>query len=377
MHGFKYGRPAMLVALLWSAFFVLPLHSAEEAPHVPLKSPFSTPVDMKTTAHFHSKYSDGKIWDQEIKTRYQWDGVTAYATELVKNPKTPNSERTSRSDCLYRPGELVRIHTILSGTTIEQTGAVFVTSKNSATQRLITPGEIFEAYSDGFGVAGYFDGYFYDDYFSRGAEVRSEQLGDVIHVSGQSKYGKAEAWLDSANGHLPQRVLINKAPEHYTTSGRIIRGVRFDQNDPRSDLVSSTLEIKDVKFNKDKQGQPYIQECTQLLTKTSQRGIESEASVRWTVDEIEFNPAFDSGSIYPHDAIKDRQDVTAEGASQLPFRWSQKARWVVPAANDLAASGAGGARTFRFQWLLLVNFGMLASLLAWWIYQRGRIRHGA
>lgn len=397
----------MGASLLWG---VCCLDAAEEspdssaaaaAPH-PIPSAFVTPVDVTLTVHLRGKYSSKvrPAWDQKYKTRYQWDGQTAYVTETLPDLEDPSSGRTLRLDAMFREGELVRFQSNLLNDKTENLLALLETTKYGINRQQGYVGDIFNSYS-GCAIVGYYDGYSFHEYFGADAEVTVEAItaatpeatpeatteettatagkatdetttettGDIIHVTGRSRFGNAQAWLNTKHGNLPERILIEKGPEHLTTAGRLVKDVRFENSDPKSHLTSVTVEVSHVTFKQDGQGRHYLHDCTQSLIEKSERGVEADETVRWSVDSITFEPAFNGGLIDPDVRIKDGDPVSVAGASQLPFSWSRKSRWVVPAAKHLAAGNSRGGRTRYFK-VLLINGGVLVGGLVWLLLRR-------
>lgn len=344
--------------------------SAAAPPASPIPSAFATPVDVTLTVHLQGKYS-GKIrpaWDQKYKTRYQWDGQTAYITETLPDVEDPSSGRALRLDAMYRDGELVRFQSSLLNEKAENFLATLETTRYGIKRQPACVGEIFNSYS-GCAVVGYYDGYSYLEYFGADADVTTETTGDITHVTARSKFGNAQAWLSVKQGNLPERILIEKGPEHLTTASRLVKDVRFENSDPKSNLTALTVEVSHVTIKEDGQGRHYLHDCTQSLIEKSERGVEAEETVHWSVDSIAFEPAFNGGLINPDVPIKDGDPVSAVGASQLPFSWSRKSRWVVPAARHLAAGNSRGGRARYFK-VLLINGGVLVGGLAWFLLRR-------
>lgn len=299
------------------------------------------PLDVSASVSQEVEFTDGLARKLVSTVRFRRDGETIYAVEAIDL----EGGKTSRTDHLYRNGELVRFNSQMSGATRDHLMAVFVSPKVSNKIGQIAAGDVFSVPPKSFPVVGCIDGFFVDDYFPDLPGVTVTETGDHARLECQTKYGKSEAWVDSDRECLPVRIRIEKGPEHFTTGMRRIGEILFDPKDPRSALTAIHLEVRDIKIERDGRGHHYITSCALVREKTSSRGRESKEVTRWTVNSITFDPQFEGGSIYPDVPISHGEQVSTEAASQLPYYWSKDERWVVPAAIGLTADSSRPERT--------------------------------
>lgn len=340
-----------------------------------------TPIDVtiKSRFTFHSETSETD-WDQAIEIVFRRDGETVYASERAATGQVTASaaagQVTMRVDCLYRHGELLRFQRVLEGETVKQQMAVFVSPKVGPSASKPAVGDVFTL-NPHCPIVGCVDGFFLDEYFPDAGRVSAEAANGEVHVRSQTNLGTAEAWLDPSRDNVPKRISIKKDSEHVTTSMRRVGDVLYDMKDPRSALKELWFEVADITVDKDTQGRPFLRRCSLRSKKVSDRGLEEEESTGWEVESIDLDPAFREGRIYPDVAISDGEAVTAEGAAHLPYMWSEKARWVVPAFS-LSADADLGEPAPRRKWRLYLiagaNIGLLAAAVVFWYVTRRRAR---
>ncbi len=328
------------------------------------------PAKLLGTTHFVRNFDKVPRWnsDQEFVERFgKTDGTLSFSSYL-KDPAQHDQRVVAHF--LFRNHELIyRQMQYLDGRLGHDSLRLTSNSANP-NSAVKTPGEIFSGGGD-FPVVGCIDGYFFEDYFPDG-ETQKDLDGEFVHLRGTSKYGRAQAWLDPLHSPLPKRIVIDKDVEHIIAANRRLGDIRFEKEVPESALISMRLELTVTKFGVAASGENFMAECQIVHSSDSRRGSEERSTTTWTVESIDFDPRSVEGKIYPEFDVADRTHVEVEGASQVPYVWSDKEQWAVPDVRFIADDHQLTRPTSnRFMAILLV-IGLVCGVVVFRLVSQSR-----
>jgi hypothetical protein len=263
------------------------------------------------------------------------DTGTCAVEQLIVSP-----EETLKSVSAYKHGEVVDFRLQLYEDETQDLVAQFHAPALAGRpgQPQPTVAQVFNLSGGVFPALGFFDYYHVTEYFPESSETTDSIENGIVYVESVTSYGTAEAWLDPARGHLPTRLKIVKGPGDLISRSRRLGDALWNKEDPDSAFTKWEMEMTVESFGTSPEGEPYIETCVTRDQTYNKDGLLVTYEKRWVVESISFEPAFDNGII--HDApVSDGDRVSLNGASHLPYVWSEAEQWVVPASWNLANEG--------------------------------------
>lgn len=231
----------------------------------------------------------------------------------------------------------------------------------------VKPGQIVP--SGNLPIGGFIGGYAFEDYFPTLQTENQTVQQDEPFVS-STRYGNAKVWFDIKHPNLPNRIFIEKLPNHIIAGERRVGDLPVSRNMSER-FKSFNFDFRVVEFGIADTGEFYFKKSTLELVALGDDGSEFRRTVNWIAKEISFvDVEVDKLDAFSTPEIKDRTKVEVVGAPQLPYIWSAKEQWAVP-DERYAAEPVQLQRPTRFYYVAAgVGVLCLAMAVFYWKSRR-------